>query len=63
MVHYQDGQKYDAHHDWGFPTYNSRCLTLLLYLTDQEGPKAGGEVRIRAGRREGMEVRMKDYKE
>ena len=49
VVHYQDGQKYDAHHDWGFPAYNSRCMTLLLYLTDQADPTAGGETSFPKG--------------
>lgn len=44
VVHYINGQKYDAHHDWGvngFP--ESRFLTMLLYLTDQVDDEAGGE--------------------
>lgn len=44
VVHYQDGQRYDAHHDWGVSGYpESRYLTLLLYLTDMASPNAGGE--------------------
>ena len=44
VVHYKDGQKYDSHHDWGVSGYaESRFITLLLYLTDMEGPDAGGE--------------------
>jgi prolyl 4-hydroxylase len=44
VVHYQDGQRYDAHHDWGVSGYpESRYLTLLLYLSDMESPNAGGE--------------------
>jgi prolyl 4-hydroxylase len=44
VVHYQDGQKYDSHHDWGVSGYpESRYITLLLYLSDMEGPAAGGE--------------------
>ena len=39
-----NGQHYDAHHDWGVSGYpESRYLTLLLYLTEMEGPNAGGE--------------------
>jgi prolyl 4-hydroxylase len=44
VVHYQDGQKYDSHHDWGVSGYaESRFITLLLYLNDMESPNAGGE--------------------
>ncbi len=44
VVHYQAGQRYDAHHDWGVSGYpESRYLTLLLYLTDMASPNAGGE--------------------
>ena len=36
MVHYEHGQKYDPHHDWGVSGKpESRFATLLLYLTDQ----------------------------
>ena len=44
VVNYANGQKYDAHHDWGVSGYpESRYLTLLLYLTDQEDENSGGE--------------------
>jgi len=44
VVHYLVGQRYDSHHDWGVSGYaESRYITLLLYLTNQEGPDAGGE--------------------
>lgn len=44
VVAYANGQKYDSHHDWGVSGYvESRYITLLLYLTDQESPDAGGE--------------------
>ena len=44
VVHYENGQKYDSHHDWGVSGYpESRFLTLLLYLTDMASPDAGGE--------------------
>ena len=44
VVHYVDGQKYDAHHDWGVSGYpESRYITLLMYLTDQPGKQSGGE--------------------
>jgi prolyl 4-hydroxylase len=44
VVHYENGQKYDSHHDWGVSGYpESRFITLLLYLTDQPDKRAGGE--------------------
>jgi prolyl 4-hydroxylase len=44
IVHYQDGQKYDSHHDWGVNGHpESRFITLLLYLNDLVSPDAGGE--------------------
>ena len=44
VVHYGIGEKYDTHHDWGVSGYpESRYLTLLLYLTDQEDENSGGE--------------------
>lgn len=44
VVYYQEGQKYNAHHDWGVNGYaESRLLTLLLYLNDQVDLTAGGE--------------------
>ena len=50
VVHYRDGQKYDSHHDWGVSGYpESRYLTLLLYLSDMEGPDAGGETAFPKG--------------
>lgn len=50
VVHYVQGQKYDAHHDWGVSGYaESRFLTLLLYLTDMESPFAGGETSFPKG--------------
>ena len=49
-MHYRDGQKYDLHHDWGGSGYpDSRYLTLLLYLSDMEGPDAGGETAFPKG--------------
>lgn len=51
VVHYINGQKYDAHHDWGVSGYpESRLVTLLLYLTDQEDRHAGGETSFPKGR-------------
>ena len=44
VVHYDVGQKYDSHHDWGVSGYpESRFITLLLYLTDMPNEDAGGE--------------------
>ncbi|RYY82513.1 hypothetical protein EON63_13140 [archaeon] len=44
VVHYQDGQRYDSHHDWGVSGYpESRYITLLLYLSDMPSEQAGGE--------------------
>lgn len=52
VVHYVNGQKYDAHSDWdngGHP--ESRYITLLLYLTDipVDNPYAGGETAFPKG--------------
>ena len=42
VVHYENGQKYDAHHDWGVSGHpESRLVTLLLYLSDQKDLYAG----------------------
>ena len=50
IVHYVNGQKYDSHHDWGVSGYHeSRYITMLMYLTDQEGPQAGGETAFPKG--------------
>lgn len=44
VVHYKQGQKYDAHYDFVVGKGpHSRFLTLLLYLTDQPHESAGGE--------------------
>jgi prolyl 4-hydroxylase len=45
LVHYQDGQEYTAHHDFGYPqigdeNQGERFSTLLLYLNS---PEKGGE--------------------
>lgn len=59
VVHYVNGQKYDAHHDWGVSGYhNSRFVTMLLYLTDQVDPEAGGETSFpKAGSGGGIKVK------
>jgi len=50
VVHYQDGQRYEPHHDWGVKgSPDSRLITLLLYLTDMAGPHAGGETAFPKG--------------
>ena len=50
IVHYQDGQKYDSHHDWGVNGHpESRFITLLLYLNDMASPHAGGETAFPKG--------------
>ena len=44
VVHYDVGQKYDPHHDWGVNGYaESRYITLLFYLNNMKHPDAGGE--------------------
>ena len=41
VVHYDPGQKYDAHHDWGVDNGGpTRFVTLLLYLNQ---PESGGQ--------------------
>lgn len=43
-MRYQKDQKFDVHHDFNIRnTPNSRYLTLLIYLSDQEDDDAGGE--------------------
>jgi prolyl 4-hydroxylase len=50
VVHYEVGQKYDSHHDWGVSGYDeSRFITLLLYLTDSVSPFSGGETAFPKG--------------
>ena len=50
VVHYEHGQKYDSHHDWGVSGYpESRFITLLLYLSDMVDPAAGGETAFPKG--------------
>lgn len=58
VVYYQVGQKYDSHHDWGVRNKpESRFITLLLYLTDQEHSRAGGETSFpKAGNGRGIKV-------
>jgi prolyl 4-hydroxylase len=58
VVHYVNGQKYDSHHDWGVSGYHeSRYITMLMYLTDQTDPDAGGETSFpKAGTGGGIKV-------
>jgi prolyl 4-hydroxylase len=58
LVHYVNGQKYDSHHDWGVEGYSeSRYITMLMYLTDQQDPDAGGETAFpKAGTGGGIKV-------
>lgn len=42
IVHYQDGEKYDPHYDWGATRHEDRFITMLLYLTDMASEHAGG---------------------
>lgn len=44
VVYYNVGQRYEPHHDWGVDGRpESRFITILMYLTDQPDPGAGGE--------------------
>lgn len=57
VVHYDVGQKYDAHHDWGSDGYvEDRFITLLLYLTDKESAEAGGETSFPKAKPHGIKV-------
>lgn len=59
VVHYNPHEKYDAHHDWGVSGYpESRYLTLLLYLTDQEDERAGGETAFPKGGVDGNGIKV-----
>lgn len=50
VVHYINGQKYDSHHDWGVSgSPESRFITMLMYLSDQADPEAGGETAFPKG--------------
>ena len=44
VVHYDVGQQYTPHHDFGASGRpHQRMITLLYYLNDQASPNAGGE--------------------
>lgn len=50
VVHYDIGEKYDAHHDWGVSGYpESRYITLLLYCNDMVDKYSGGETAFPKG--------------
>jgi prolyl 4-hydroxylase len=50
VVHYENGQEYTAHHDFGDSgRANQRYLTLLFYLNEQLHDKAGGETNFPKG--------------
>jgi prolyl 4-hydroxylase len=54
VVHYAQGQTYNAHFDWGVRGYpESRFLTVLLYLSDQLHSEAGGETAFPKGGADG----------
>ena len=61
VVHYKEGQKYDAHHDWGVVGYpECRFLTMLLYLSEPSDIDAGGETSFPKAIQEfGFKVRPK----
>ena len=55
VVHYEEGEAYSAHHDWGVRGYaDSRFLTVLLYLSDPPSSSAGGETAFPKGGDDGM---------
>mmetsp|Transcript_6542 Transcript_6542/g.6766 ORF Transcript_6542/g.6766 Transcript_6542/m.6766 type:complete len:508 (-) Transcript_6542:187-1710(-) len=58
VVHYEVGQKYDPHHDWGVRGYpESRFITLLFYLNNKKHENAGGETAFpKAGGGRGIKV-------
>jgi prolyl 4-hydroxylase len=50
VVHYDIGQKYDSHHDWGVSGYpQTRYITLLMYLNDRISDSSGGETSFPLG--------------
>lgn len=50
VVNYKDNQRYDPHTDWGVQGHpESRFITFLLYLSDQEDDSAGGETSFPKG--------------
>ena len=49
IVHYNVGEKYDPHYDWGATRHADRFITLLLYLTDMPSPSAGGSTSFPKG--------------
>ena len=61
VVHYAVGQKYDSHHDWGVSGYpESRYITMLMYLNDQQDEGVGGETSFpKGGSGGGIKIRPK----
>ena len=50
VVHYDVGEAYSAHHDWGVRGYEeSRFVTVLLSVTDSPHANAGGETAFPKG--------------
>ena len=49
IVHYNVGEKYDPHYDWGAIRDADRFITLLLYLTDMPSSTAGGSTSFPKG--------------
>lgn len=58
VVRYNQGQRYDSHHDWGVSGFpESRYITVLLYLNDMpEG--AGGETSFPKGGPNGEGIKI-----
>jgi len=60
VVHYETGEKYGEHHDWFPEDYvETRMITMLLYLTDQASPNAGGETSFPKGGVDGLGFKVK----
>lgn len=63
VVHYVNGQKYDSHHDWGVSGYpESRFITMLMYLSDQEDSTSGGETAFPKAGGAGGGIKVKPVK-
>ena len=63
VLHYTVGQKYDNHHDWGVKDYyESRYVTMLLYLSTQENPTDGGETSFPKAHNSSSEIQIKPVK-
>ena len=52
-----------SHHDWGVSGHpQSRLITLLIYLTDQASPRAGGETAFPKGGEDGRGFKVRPQK-